>query len=45
LLDYGIAHTSEIYEGDHVNRIAARLETKVLPFFASSLSFEAKKRK
>jgi len=45
LLDYGIAHTSEIYEGDHVNRIAARLETKGLPFFASSLSFEAKKRK
>lgn len=44
LIDYGIPHTSEIYEGDHVNRIEARLETKVLPFFAASLNFAAKKR-
>jgi S-formylglutathione hydrolase len=44
LTDYGIPHTSEIYEGDHVNRIAARLESKVLPFFAEHLSFKEKKK-
>jgi len=44
LSDYGIRHVSEIYEGDHVNRIAERLATKVLPFFGANLSFKAKKR-
>jgi S-formylglutathione hydrolase FrmB len=37
LTDYGIAHTTEIYEGDHVNRVAERLEKKVLPFFSQHL--------
>lgn len=37
LNDYGIAHTSEIYDGDHLNRVAERLEKKVLPFFAGAL--------
>ncbi|MGE5644479.1 MAG: alpha/beta hydrolase [Acidobacteriota bacterium] len=37
LSDYDIAHVSEIYEGDHVNRIAERLEKKALPFFAAHL--------
>jgi S-formylglutathione hydrolase len=37
LSDYGIAHTVEIYEGDHVNRIEQRLEMKVLPFFGQQL--------
>jgi S-formylglutathione hydrolase len=37
LKDYGIQHVSESYEGDHVNRIAERLETKVLPFFGANL--------
>jgi S-formylglutathione hydrolase FrmB len=40
LSDYGIAHTTEVYEGDHVNRIEQRLETKVLPFFGQRLEFE-----
>jgi S-formylglutathione hydrolase len=40
LSDYGIAHTAEIYDGDHVNRIEQRLETKVLPFFAERLRAE-----
>jgi hypothetical protein len=44
LSDYGIQHISEIYEGDHVNRVTVRLETKVLPFFAANLSFGAKKK-
>jgi S-formylglutathione hydrolase len=44
LSEYGIRHTSEIYGGDHVNRIAERLVTKVLPFFGANLSFEEKRQ-
>jgi len=33
-----VPHVFEIYEGDHVNRIGARLETKVLPFFSDRLA-------
>ena len=40
LKDYGIAHDFEIYEGDHVNRVGQRLETKVLPFFSAHLKFQ-----
>ncbi len=39
LTNYAISHTFEIYEGDHVNRIAERIETKALPFFSNNLSF------
>lgn len=35
----GIAHTFEIYEGNHVNHIADRVETKMLPFFSNNLFF------
>lgn len=35
----GIAHMFEIYDGDHLNHIAERFETKVLPFFSKNLSF------
>jgi len=34
-----VTHTFEIYEGDHLNHIADRIETKVLPFFSKTLSF------
>jgi len=34
---YGLAHTFEIYEGNHVNRISDRLTRQVLPFFATHL--------
>jgi enterochelin esterase-like enzyme len=37
LKDYGINHTYQTYEGDHVNRIGERLEKQVLPFFGSNL--------
>jgi hypothetical protein len=37
LNDYGIRHVYETYEGDHINRVAERLEKKVLPFFAANL--------
>jgi len=40
LTSYGIAHQFEIYDGDHVNRIADRIEIKVVPFFSQNLAFE-----
>jgi len=36
---YGIQHYFEIYEGDHINRVAKRIETKMLQFFTGNLSF------
>lgn len=44
LTDYGVAHFYESYEGDHLNRIAERLQTKALPFFSEHLSFEKNRR-
>src|SRR5436190_6130152 len=40
---FGIGHQYEEYDGDHTNRVAERLEMKVLPFFSSHLSFAAVK--
>ena len=37
LTDYGVKHVMETYEGNHVNRIAERLEKKVMPFFGANL--------
>lgn len=37
LTSYKIPHGFEIYEGDHLNRIAERIETKMLPFFSKNL--------
>ena len=37
LTDYGIPHMYQTYEGDHINRVAERLEKVVLPFFAANL--------
>lgn len=37
LKDYGIRHVYQTYEGDHINRVAERLEKQVLPFFAANL--------
>jgi S-formylglutathione hydrolase len=34
---FGVAHVSEIYEGDHVNHIEERLRSKVVPFFSEHL--------
>jgi len=36
----GVEHGFELYEGDHVNRIAARFRDKLLPFFSATLAFE-----
>jgi enterochelin esterase-like enzyme len=40
LNDRKLEHTFEIYDGNHVNRIGERIETKVLPFFSKNLTFE-----
>ncbi len=45
LTDNGLANTFEIYDGDHTNHIALRVETKVLPFFSNNLTFEKKGHK
>lgn len=37
----GIVHTFEIYEGNHGNRVKARFESRVLPFFSEHLKFPA----
>ena len=41
----GITHAYETYDGDHVNRVAYRFETRTLPFFAKNLSFAGGKPK
>ncbi len=40
---YQISHEYESYTGDHLNRIAERIRTKVLPFFSEHLVFEGEK--
>jgi len=44
LTGYGIAHQFEIYDGNHVDHIADRIELKVVPFFSRNLSFEQNRR-
>ena len=38
LTRFGVAHTFEVYDGDHVNKVGERIEHKVLPFFSTNLS-------
>ncbi|KAB7731143.1 esterase [Rudanella paleaurantiibacter] len=38
LTNYGVKHTYEEYDGDHINKIAERIEQKMLPFFTQHLS-------
>jgi enterochelin esterase-like enzyme len=37
----GVAHTFEVYEGNHGNRVKERFETKVLPFFSANLKSQS----
>jgi S-formylglutathione hydrolase len=39
LTTYGVKHTYEEYEGDHINRIGERIARKVLAFFSDHLQF------
>jgi S-formylglutathione hydrolase FrmB len=36
---FGIAHTFEVYDGDHGSGVVSRFETRVLPFFSRHLQF------
>lgn len=38
LLDARVPHTLDVYEGDHRQAVNERLESKVFPFFAATLS-------
>jgi S-formylglutathione hydrolase len=40
LTAYDVPHTYETYDGDHINRVADRLETKVFAFFSKQLAFQ-----
>jgi S-formylglutathione hydrolase len=35
--EFGIPHVYDTYDGDHINRVAERIETRVMPFFAAHL--------
>ena len=37
---YGVSHIFEIYEGDHINRVAERIGKEMLLFFSDNLSFD-----
>jgi enterochelin esterase-like enzyme len=41
---YGIRHFFEIYEGDHINRVAERIQNKMVKFFSDNLSFEKREK-
>jgi enterochelin esterase-like enzyme len=45
LSEFGIAHTFETYDGNHISGIQIRLEQNVLPFFSKNLSSSAGGRK
>jgi S-formylglutathione hydrolase len=45
LTEFGIAHTFQTYEGNHISGIQMRLEDKVLPFFSKNLVFSARGKK
>ncbi len=41
----GIDHTFEEYEGDHGNRVTARFQDNLLPFFSEQLKFQEAPRR
>jgi len=41
---FGVSHSFETYDGNHVSGIQERLEERVIPFFSKNLSFESEKR-
>ena len=44
LVDLGVPHTFETYEGDHTSRVKERVEVRVLPFFSENLAFSSPKK-
>lgn len=45
LTKYRIKHFFEIYDGDHINRVAERIQNKMMKFFSENLSFESSVKK
>jgi S-formylglutathione hydrolase FrmB len=45
MMQLGIPHTFETYEGDHTNRVPERIEMNVLPFFSKNLATTAARKK
>jgi S-formylglutathione hydrolase FrmB len=43
LTRYEITHIYETYEGTHTNRVAERIEARMLPFFSKNLTFQRKR--
>ena len=43
LTSFGVTHGYDEYDGDHTNRVRARIENNTLPFFTQQLAFESKK--
>jgi len=41
---FGVPHTFETYDGNHISGIQDRLEKKVIPFFSANLSFANAKK-
>ncbi len=39
MMKFGVPHTFETYDGDHVSGIQTRFEKNVMPFFSKNLSF------
>jgi hypothetical protein len=37
LTELKVAHTAELYDGDHMRRIRSRIETHAMPFFSKVL--------
>ena len=37
LSDFGVNHTAEIYDGDHISAIDERITSKLMPFFSARL--------
>ncbi len=44
LNNFGVENSFEVYDGNHVSRIAERFQTKVLPFFTAHLQMKPKKK-
>ncbi len=38
-----IKHTFELFDGDHIDKTAERIETRIIPFFSQTLEFSDKK--
>ncbi len=37
-----IKHSFEEFEGDHIDKTAERIETRIMPFFSQTLEFSTK---